>query len=497
MPEPARQTRSVPGGAPEEKRPEAARGVAANAWAHQLAGGKPAVSNRGLARALLARQDLLAGTHAPTQRQHADVEAVLHPGSRVVVTPPSSSSAAPTVTVEGPPAMTGAGPAARSRSRCSPRCARTCRVGERPAHAPGGGAAGVPDGPGQRHRPRRAGGGRAALRLVDPGRDAAGRRPLPPGRRSTSRACSATSPGARSTTAQRMGWTSYWMTLDGVGQQVLDTHHVLEDRDGAEFNRVLPAVRTRPGQPQRHRRRDPLLAGRGGDRHRLHPAVRRSGRRHPHDPLGPLHHADPRDDAQGRAPELRAHRAGDRRQRPEVHDRGLRRPHAPRPLGRGGRPAGAAGHARGRGAAAAGRGRDLPLRRVEDRLPPGLHEIAQARQIRRHVGMENCKAAFFLGHTELLGIGAGTGATTSLAGLAEWQTSDATDEQILHVAGRGHARARSRAAPACRSAHCGARTRATCLAAGDGARHERRPKHAEKVAFGSLMPISVPASFAV
>ena len=37
MPEPARQTRSVPGGAAEEKRPEAARGVTSNAWAHQLA----------------------------------------------------------------------------------------------------------------------------------------------------------------------------------------------------------------------------------------------------------------------------------------------------------------------------------------------------------------------------------------------------------------------------------------------------------------------------
>jgi len=72
-------------------------------WVHQLSGAKPPVSNRGLARALLARQDLLAGTRAPTQRQHADVEAVLHPGSRVVVTAPSSSSAAPTVTAVGPP----------------------------------------------------------------------------------------------------------------------------------------------------------------------------------------------------------------------------------------------------------------------------------------------------------------------------------------------------------------------------------------------------------
>ena len=80
MPEPARQTRSVPGGTPEDKRPEAARGAAAGARVHQLAGGKPAVSNRGLARALLARQDLLAGTRAPTQRQHADDE--LRPNPR-------------------------------------------------------------------------------------------------------------------------------------------------------------------------------------------------------------------------------------------------------------------------------------------------------------------------------------------------------------------------------------------------------------------------------
>jgi hypothetical protein len=37
----------------------------------------------------------------------------------------------------------------------------------------------------------------------------------------------------------RQGWTHYWMTLDGVGQQVLDKFNVLEDRDSAEFTRVL------------------------------------------------------------------------------------------------------------------------------------------------------------------------------------------------------------------------------------------------------------------
>jgi hypothetical protein len=64
---------------------------------------------------------------------------------------------------------------------------------------------------------------------------------------------------------------------------------------------------------------------------------------------------------------------------------------------------------------------------------PDYTEIAQARAIRRAVGMENCKAAFFLGHTELLGIGAGTGATTSLAGISEWAATDSRDTMIYEA----------------------------------------------------------------
>jgi hypothetical protein len=62
--------------------------------------------------------DLLAGTHAAAEKEHADVEAVLHPGSTVVVTPPVSVGGKATVTVQGPPKMTGAGKGARSRRRC-------------------------------------------------------------------------------------------------------------------------------------------------------------------------------------------------------------------------------------------------------------------------------------------------------------------------------------------------------------------------------------------
>ena len=60
-------------------------------------------------------------------------------------------------------------------------------------------------------------------------------------------------------------------------------------------------------------------------------------------------------------------------------------------------------------------------------------EIAEARKIAAQVGIENCKIAFFLGRTELLGIGAGTNATTSLAKLAEWDPKDAADAEIYVV----------------------------------------------------------------
>jgi LysM repeat protein len=60
-------------------------------------------------------------------------------------------------------------------------------------------------------------------------------------------------------------------------------------------------------------------------------------------------------------------------------------------------------------------------------------EIAEARKIAAQVGLENCKIAFFLGHTELLGIGAGTNTTTPLTGIAGWDPSDAANSEIYVV----------------------------------------------------------------
>ncbi len=52
------------------------------------------------------------------------------------------------------------------------------------------------------------------------------------------------------------------------------------------------------------------------------------------------------------------------------------------------------------------------------------------------VGMENAKAAFFMGHTELLGLGAGTSTTggVSLANIAMYSATDSADAEIVVVA---------------------------------------------------------------
>jgi LysM repeat protein len=230
--------------------------------------------------------------------------------------------------------------------------------------------------------------------------------------------------------SQRMGWTSYWMTLDGVGQQVLNTFNVLEDRDGAEFNRVLQLFALAPAN-----RADiddaihswPAEAGTGtvfiqpfadpaADirsvrwdlfttllhemMHKVaHPnfertaqAVGGSAQKYMTEGFADLMRHDLWDGPRGLRARLATRAAAPLRQRIE--------------------------------------GASFPFDASKIVYHQDYTEIAQARAIASAVGMANCKAAFFLGHTELLGIGAGTGATTPLAGLAEWAASDATDSQI-------------------------------------------------------------------
>ncbi|MFI5385014.1 MAG: DUF4157 domain-containing protein [Fimbriimonadales bacterium] len=58
--------------------------------------------------------------------------------------------------------------------------------------------------------------------------------------------------------------------------------------------------------------------------------------------------------------------------------------------------------------------------------------MAEARQIVNQVGIENAKVAFFMGHTELLGLGAGTAASGgSLAGIGMYSATDSDDAEIV------------------------------------------------------------------
>jgi LysM repeat protein len=392
-----------------------------------------AAGNRRLGQALLARADLLGATTAPTQTQHANVEAVLHPGSKVVMVPPkSSSSSAPVAVVVGPPAMTGTGKggafevdmlaALKSNVLTWANELRT-RQKNPPVFpmADANDIALAAQEEVERHfEPWIKGATRRAADLYHPGTfklanvlGDQSKRKLDDG--------------------QRMGWTHYWMTLDGVGQQVLDKYHCLEDRDSAEFTRVLQLYAL-----------DKANQADIDDAIHSWPAEAGTGTVF----IQPF--ADPNDDMRTIRWDLfttllhemmhkvahpnferTSHAVGGSAQKflTEGFADLMRHDLWDGPGGKGG--------LNDRLKTKAGE----PLRK---RIEGGsfaykaskvvyhsdYSEIKQARAIAKAVGMENCKAAFFLGHTELLGIGTGTGATTTLKGLAEWSPDDYRDSQI-------------------------------------------------------------------
>jgi hypothetical protein len=64
---------------------------------------------------------------------------------------------------------------------------------------------------------------------------------------------------------------------------------------------------------------------------------------------------------------------------------------------------------------------------------PYYDEFKDAKAIVAKVGMENAKAAFFLGHTELLGLGQGTASKTPLTDVAQWTDKDADTADTYEV----------------------------------------------------------------
>ena len=60
-------------------------------------------------------------------------------------------------------------------------------------------------------------------------------------------------------------------------------------------------------------------------------------------------------------------------------------------------------------------------------------EYNDAKKIVDKVGLPNAKAAFFLGHTDLLGLGAGTASATPLTGIGMWTDKDAESAELYVV----------------------------------------------------------------
>ncbi len=62
-------------------------------------------------------------------------------------------------------------------------------------------------------------------------------------------------------------------------------------------------------------------------------------------------------------------------------------------------------------------------------------QLTQARQIEAQVGINNIKAAYFLGQVELIGLGQGTltNSTGNLANIGMWTTSDTAENDIVNV----------------------------------------------------------------
>jgi LysM repeat protein len=391
-----------------------------------------ASGNRRLGRALLARADLLSGTAAPTEHQHADVEAVLHPGSKVVVSPPpaKSSSSAPVITVVGPPAMTGAGKggafeidmlAALKGAVVGWANVLRTRQAAGPAVFPMKDANDVAlaaqEEVEKHFEPWIKGATRQVADLYHPGAFNL-----------------ASMLGDQSTRAitdgTRMGWTHYWMTLDGVGQQVLDKYHCLEDRDTAEFSRVLQlysldkanktdiddAIHSWPAEAGTATVFIQPFADPKADMRTIRWDLFTTLL---HEMMHKVAHPNFERTAQaigGTAQKYMTEGFADL-MRHDLWD------------GPGGLAARIASKA---GAALRKRveGGTFPYDASKVDYHPDYTEVAQARKIAKAVGMRNCKAAFFLGHTELLGIGKGTGTTAPLAGLAEWAPEDNRDTQI-------------------------------------------------------------------
>lgn len=392
--------------------------------------------NRHVGRVLARARDFLAGTHAPTKDEHARVEAVLNPGSTVVVTPPVSGKAPPTVTVKPPDPMTGAGVGGAFEKEML-AALKTAVVGW--ANVLRGRKKNPPAFPMAKANDIAKAAQEEVETSFGPLIQEASRETADlyhPGTFNLVNVLGDQS-SRLLTDGSRMGWTKYWMTLKTVGQPILDKYKVLEWRDKVEFARVLQLYALDPAN-----KADiddaihswPAEAGTGivyiqpyaapasttaqdrSNRWDLYTTLI-------HEMMHKVAHPNFERTAQaigGSARKFLTEGFADLMRHDVLWE-------GPGKLKeRLATPAMAPVRLKVEGASYPYDPSVITYHRDYD-------EIAEARAIAKQVGIENCKIAFFLGRTELLGIGAGTNSSTPLTNLAAWDPSDETNTEIYVV----------------------------------------------------------------
>jgi hypothetical protein len=389
------------------------------------------------------RRDLFVGTHAATETEKAKIEHLLNPTTTLVTPPAPVGGPPPPPTVVNPPPLTDGGPGGAFETEMLHML--TLNVGGwAKAFRSLKGEKGQPAFPIPSANNVAVAAQGEVERYFSPYLHAASRGPADtyhPGSYSL-----VTKLGDESkrplTDDDRQGWMSYWMTLRGpdgcraapCGQDILDAHHFLGSRDAAELDRVRDVYMSTPAnvtdiddaihswpaeagtgtvfiQPYE---RIPNETEKRKQRWRLFTTFI-------HEMMHVVEHPN-----FGEA----ANRIGGTGQKILVEGFAeLMRTE----LWSG------PGQLKGRLASS----ELAPLREkvegttypydaavIED--APYYEQLADAQEIDKTVGHENAKAAFFLGHVELLGLGAGTRTEAgSLAGIAMYEPSEVADAEVI------------------------------------------------------------------
>jgi hypothetical protein len=385
--------------------------------------------------------DLMAGTHAVTAKEQADVEAIFQPGSTVVVAPPPVvGHPAPPPVVHPPPLMIEAGPGKKFEQEM---------MAFLKGHVGGIAAA---------FKARKAAGpatftfaqanviAREAQAQVEKyfakWVTAASRKPgdkYHPGTYDlvTKLADQSTRSTTDPTKVNRFGWTGYWMA-HGQGKTITDKFHCsYSSRDRAEFERVRDlfvndpanqpdiddAIHSWPGENSDHVYIQPWGPT---DPKKIREARWDLFSILLHEMLHSLQH--PNYVAAfvalgGTAEELLKEGMLDVMRR-DMWDAG------------GGNLGGWLQTPAAAGVRLKVEGASLPVDASAIVYHNDYENLPDAQDVVKKVGLDNCKAAFFLGKVDLMGLSADpakTTAGTSLAGIASWQTSD-PDNADIYVA---------------------------------------------------------------